>query len=96
MIVSSDHSWRVPLWKTTPYWSAEEEAVSGGRFDSRPVFMIHFAGQASGSEVLAPLPELVEHDVIAGMLEGRIAGPADVEALVAQPGEVARATLGTQ
>ncbi|MGA7353518.1 MAG: sulfatase-like hydrolase/transferase [Acidobacteriaceae bacterium] len=84
VIVSSDHSWRVPLWQHTMYWSAEEERVSGGRFDPRPVFMIHFAGQRSGSEVLEPLPELVEYDILSGMLQGKIAGPDDVRALVGQ------------
>jgi hypothetical protein len=89
VIVSSDHSWRVSLWKASPYWTAEEGRVSQGRFDPRPVFMIHFAGQKSGSEVMAPLPELVEYDVIAGMLEGKIRGPQDIEALVQSPSEVA-------
>jgi len=27
VIVSSDHSWRVPLWQNTLYWSAEEERI---------------------------------------------------------------------
>jgi hypothetical protein len=84
VIVSSDHSWRVPLWQNTLYWSAEEERISQGRFDPRPVFMIHFAGQRSGREVLAPLPELVEYDILSGMLQGKIAGPEDVEALARQ------------
>ena len=94
LIVSSDHSWRVPLWAASPFWTAEEERVSEGQFDARPVFMIHFAGQKSGSEVLAPVPELVEYDVIAGMLKGKVVGPEDVEALVGQPAEIARAQLG--
>jgi hypothetical protein len=93
VIVSSDHSWRVPMWKSTPYWTAEEERISGGRFDTRPVFMIHFAGERSGSEVLAPLPELVEYDVIAGMLEGKIRGPEDLEELVRPQARVAGARL---
>ena len=81
VIVSSDHSWRVPMWRNTINWTAEEERVSRGQFDTRPVFMIHFAGQKSGSEIAAPMPELVEHDVIEGMLEGKVIGPEDVERL---------------
>jgi hypothetical protein len=91
VIVSSDHSWRVPLWKDTIYWSAEEERVSQGRFDPRPVFMIHFAGQRSGNEVLEALPELVEYDILSGMLQGKIAGVDDLEALVGQTVPVAGA-----
>jgi len=82
LIVSSDHSWRVPLWRTSPHWTAEEERISGGEFDPRPVFMIHFAGQTRGREVMAPLSELVEFDVMAGMLRGKISGTQDVEDLV--------------
>jgi hypothetical protein len=82
VIVSSDHSWRVPLWKSTPWWTQEEERVSQGKFDPRPVFLVHFAGQTTGREIRGPVPELVEHDVIKGMLEGKIRGPEDVEALV--------------
>jgi Sulfatase len=92
VVLSSDHSWRVSLWKANADWTPEEEAVSQGRFDPRPVFMVHFPGQTSGREVLAPLPELVEYDVIAGMLEGKIRGPQDIEALVQSPREVASLT----
>lgn len=82
LIVSSDHSWRVPLWQIADGWTQEEQQISGGRFDPRPVFMVHFPGQSSGSEVLSPLPQLAEFDIIAGLLRGQIAGPDDIETLV--------------
>jgi hypothetical protein len=72
VIVSSDHSWRVPMWRRFEDWSAEEERASGGRFDDRPVLLIHFPGQTSENDVSAPVPELLEHDIIAGMLLGKI------------------------
>lgn len=71
-ILSSDHSWRVPMWSNDGRWTAEEERISGGRFDPRPVFLIHFAGQKEGWEKQEASPELVEHDIIAAILEGRI------------------------
>jgi hypothetical protein len=79
------------MWKASPYWSAEEERVTQGVFDPRPVFMVHFAGERAGREVMASLPELVEYDVIAGMLKGKITAPSDVEELVSSPAEVAAA-----
>ncbi|MGA8111249.1 MAG: sulfatase-like hydrolase/transferase, partial [Acidobacteriaceae bacterium] len=81
LIISSDHSWRVPIWKASPGWTSEEEQISQGRFDPRPVFLVHFAGQTAAGDVRAPVPELVEHDVIEGLLTGNIRGPQDVEAL---------------
>lgn len=53
VIISSDHSWRVPLWRGGVDWTREEESVSHGQFDPRPVLLIHFPGQSSGDEILA-------------------------------------------
>jgi hypothetical protein len=72
VIISSDHSWRIPMWRHSEFWSDEEERASRGRFDDRPVLLIHFPGQTSGNNVNAILPELLEHDIIAEMLLGHI------------------------
>jgi membrane-anchored protein YejM (alkaline phosphatase superfamily) len=86
VIVSSDHSWRIPIWRNTEFWSTEEERASGGRFDDRPVLLIHFPGQKPGNDVNAPLPELLEHDIIAGMLRGQINNSEDLTAFLSQHG----------
>ena len=82
LIVSSDHSWRVPLWRGWFGWTPEEETLSGGRFDQRPVFLVHFPGQTSQSDVPAPTPEMTEHDIIAAMLENKLNSPQDLLAFV--------------
>jgi hypothetical protein len=84
VIVSSDHSWRIPIWRHAEFWSDEEERASGGRFDDRPVLLIHFGDQKLSSDVSAPLPELLEHDIIAGMLCGKINNPEDLAVFLAQ------------
>ena len=84
LIVSSDHSWRIPLWRPARDWSAEEERASGGRFDDRPVLLIHFPGQNSGNDVNSAQPELLEHDIIAGMLLGKINNSGDLAAFLTQ------------
>ena len=83
VIVTSDHSWRVPLWRSSPDWSSEEERVSGGRFDPRPVLLIHFPGQNNKREVMRPLPELMEYDIVAAMLRRGLNSASDLCALVA-------------
>ena len=50
VIVSSDHSWRVGMWKMSPMWTDEDERVSQGRFDPRPVLMVRFPGSESGQK----------------------------------------------
>jgi hypothetical protein len=71
VIVGSDHSWRVPLWRLTASWTKEDEAASHGRFDPRPVLMIHFPGQEDEHIVTAPFPSIGIHDIIERMLRGQ-------------------------
>jgi hypothetical protein len=82
VIVSSDHSWRLPLWRPAEGWSGEEERASEGKFDDRPVLLIHFPRQASSQDVNAALPEMLEHEIIADMLNGKMNNPEDLEALL--------------
>jgi hypothetical protein len=89
IIVSSDHSWRVFMWKTSFFWSEEEERASGGRFDDRPVFLIHFPEQQTEDDVNTSEPELVEHDLIAQMIEGRMNQASDVDRFLS-PTEASR------
>jgi hypothetical protein len=71
VIICSDHSWRVAMWKPTPQWSTEEEAASHGRFDPRPVLMIHFPGQTAEHDVIGPFDEIRIHEIVARMLRGQ-------------------------
>jgi hypothetical protein len=71
IIVCSDHSWRIPLWRGTPQWSEEEETASHGVFDKRPVLLIHFPGQARGLDITAPFDEIKIHDIIEHILRGQ-------------------------
>jgi hypothetical protein len=82
VIVSSDHSWRIYLPKHSEPWSDEEEHASGGRFDDRPVLLVHFPDQKSGEEIHAGLSEMLEHDMIAGMLHGQINNQKDLDAFL--------------
>ena len=72
LIVSSDHSWRIGLWRGGQYWTPEEERISQGQFDPRPVLLIRFPGQTSGVDVPGPQPQLIEHDIIASMLQNKM------------------------
>jgi membrane-anchored protein YejM (alkaline phosphatase superfamily) len=82
VIVSSDHSWRVPLWDSAPEWTKEEEEISHDTFDPRPVFLIHFPGETNGVEIRSAVPELEEHDIIAGILNKQIENGSQMAALL--------------
>ena len=71
VIVCSDHSWRVPMWRSTPLWTREDEAASHGRFDPRPVLMVHSPLQQAEQDVTTPVDELRIHEMIGQMLRRR-------------------------
>jgi hypothetical protein len=81
VIICSDHSWRVSMWRSTAAWTKEDEQASRGRFDPRPVLMIHSPGQQSEQDVTAPFDELRIHEIVETLLRG--GEPAFQKALLA-------------
>jgi hypothetical protein len=84
VLVSSDHSWRISLSRGGKDWSEEEERASEGKFDDRPVLLVHFPNEQSGETIPDRLPELLEHPLVEGLLTGAIDDVEDVHALPAQ------------
>lgn len=86
VIVSSDHSWRIPMWRSEFDWTAEDEAASrGGHFDPRPLILVHFPGQQSGAKITQPFQLLRMHAMIEQMLSGKMTNAADLQTWSAQP-----------
>jgi hypothetical protein len=85
VILSSDHSWRVWLWRNTFGWSQEDELASGhGHFDPRPMLMVRFPGQTAEQEITHPVPLLGMHDLIERMVTGQIENQQQLDAWAAQ------------
>lgn len=80
LIVSSDHSMRVLKWRGGAYWTAEDEAVFHGRFDPRPVLMVHFPDEQAESAVRSPFAEIRIHDLIEELLKGKMDGADGLDA----------------
>jgi Sulfatase len=87
VIVSSDHSWRVAYWKKLVDWTPEERRVSGEKFDSRPVLMIHLPGSEDGQILSQPMSAMIVHPVLEAMLRGQLRSPDDITALAASQRE---------
>jgi hypothetical protein len=79
VIVSSDHSWRVNYWKTISDWTSEEQQVSGGRFDPRPVLMVQLAGQDASRTIEQPTNAMVVHPILQGLLRNQIHSDDDLD-----------------
>jgi hypothetical protein len=93
IIVSSDHSWRTPLWKGG--WTAEEERVTnGGKFDDRPVLMVHLPGADTGELIAKPVSALSVHTILQGLLRDEIHDSTDLDHLIdRQPQETIAAQV---
>ncbi|HEY1579142.1 MAG TPA: sulfatase-like hydrolase/transferase [Terracidiphilus sp.] len=83
LIVSSDHSWRVPLWRGTPGWTrAEERATNGGVFDQRPVLMVRFPQDvrapqsgpqpAAAEQIDRHESEMIVHGLVLDLIAGKV------------------------
>ena len=80
VIVSSDHSWRVWLWRHSFGWTPEDEAASGhGKFDPRPMLMVRFPGETTPTGISRPVPLLSMHALVEQLMAGRIEDPQQLE-----------------
>ncbi len=59
------------MWRSTPIWTKQDEAASHGRFDPRPVLMIHFPDQQTEQDVVKPYDEIRIHEMIETLLRGQ-------------------------
>ena len=85
LIVSSDHGWRVGIWRHAFGWTGEDELASGhGRFDPRPVLIVRFPGETSSATVSRAVPLLSLHDMIQHMLAGQLGDPQQLTTWAAQ------------
>lgn len=82
IVVSGDHSYRVPQWRPTRFWTLEDERTTHGVFDDRPLLLIHRAGQQLPETVNTPTSLMAVHSVLEEMLRqnpdtlARVSGPA--------------------
>jgi hypothetical protein len=72
LIVSSDHSWRVPIWRNKRGWTREDEMASHGKFDPRPVLIVHVPRETAPEQIDRPFPILKEHELIELILHGSV------------------------
>jgi hypothetical protein len=71
VLVCGDHSWRVTIWRNARHWTHEDEIAShGGVFDTRPLLMVHRAGQTSPAVVDTSISLMQVHDILDHLILG--------------------------
>jgi hypothetical protein len=83
VLVSADHGWRSSFWRSSPGWTAAEEAASHGDTSTVP-FLLKLPGQTSGAVYHQPLPTIVTRRLITEILSRRLTDPAAITAAIAR------------
>lgn len=85
VILSSDHSWRMWLWRHSFGWTDEDEQASGhGKFDPRPMLMVRLPGETTATEISQPVPLLSMHDLVEQMMAGQLETPEQLKSWAAR------------
>lgn len=84
VIVMGDHGWRTTLiWEKMGKWTAEEQRASlGGKFDTRPGYIVKLAGQQTGQRIDERFDAIRTRALIDELLAGRIHSPEDLKSWV--------------
>jgi hypothetical protein len=80
VIISADHWWRTEMWSRGPFWTREDEAVSGNKMDHRVPFVVKLAGQREQLTYTAGFNTVVTHDLILALMRGEVSSPSSVAA----------------
>ena len=80
VIVTSDHSWRIGLWKSAPQWSSEEASASAEGFDPRIPLLVHFPGQSQELDIDRPFRAVRTRSLIELMVGRTLSSPDSIEA----------------
>jgi hypothetical protein len=68
------------MWKMNNVaWTDEEEHATGGKFDSRPVLLVHFPRENHGETKQRPFPEIRERALIDALLQGKLRSQSDLD-----------------
>ena len=82
IVIMGDHSWRTNIeWNKTDLWMPEDEVASdGGKFDSRPGYIIKLAGQTTPAHIDAPFKAIRTRALLNALFQNQIATPQQLAA----------------
>lgn len=82
IVIMGDHSWRTNIeWNKTNLWMPEDEVASdGGKFDSRPGYIIKLAGQTTPAHIDAPFKAIRTRALLNALFQNQIATPQQLAA----------------
>ena len=81
LVIMGDHSWRVYGWSKDAHWTDEEEKASdGAKFDDRPGYIVHLAGQTTPARIDTPYEAIRTRALMDSLIQGKIVTPEQLSA----------------
>lgn len=80
ILVSSDHPFRVDMWRKTPYWNPEMERVTAGKQSPYIPFLLKLPGQREGLVYGRKFNTILSSDLLLDVLNGRLKTASEASA----------------
>lgn len=78
VLVTSDHWWRINLWKPSHTWTREDDLAAANGMDQRVPFLLKLAGQKESVTYAPSFNTVLTHDLILTLLSGELSDPESV------------------
>ena len=85
IVIMGDHAWRTKqIWDGSPGWNSDDQIASdGGRYDSRPAYLVKLPHQRTGVTVETSFAAVRTRSLFDQLLSGRITTPTQLQQWVA-------------
>jgi len=81
LLISADHGWRTGMWRRSPHWTAEEQALS--HYDTSGVpFLLKLPGQTSALRYDKPFNTAITRQVLTRILSGQLTAAEQLPNLI--------------
>jgi len=82
LVLMGDHGWRTQIWKARGWNETDEAASNGGKFDTRPAYIVKLPNQHEGARINQPFHALETRALFDALMHGQIRTEPDLEAWV--------------
>ena len=82
ILIMGDHSWRTTsVWSSDPSWTSEEQNASdGGKFDTRPAYIVKLPNQQQPERIDTPFPAIETRALLDALMDQHIQSPQELAA----------------
>ena len=85
VVVMGDHGWRTKLiWRSSPGWTAEDEAANAGGQDERPALLVKMPNQHQGARYDGRFEAIRTRALMDAVMRGQVRTPGELSSWAGQ------------